>query len=360
MIAVAEALKSIAREEKFLDPDIYFLGPSAYDDKILFEENIIYAKIPAGKLRRYFSLSNLTDTLKTFWGVVLAVFTLYRLYPDVVFAKGAYGSFPVLFAARLLSIPVIIHESDVAPGRVNAWAGKFAKRIAVSYPDALQYFPKDRVFVSGQPIRKRLQELVSEGAREFLKLEERLPVVLVLGGSQGSTPINEALLGILPKLLQTCQVIHQTGENNFKDMESSAKVILRGNSFATRYKPFAYLNELAIRMSYAIASLAVSRAGSSLLELAYAGIPVIVVPIREDVSHDQTKNSFAFGRAGAGIVIEEKNLTPNILDFEITRLLKDDTLRQKMSLAGKKLAAPEAAKKIAYEIANLALAHEKN
>ncbi len=360
LIAVAEALKELAVEEKFLDPELYFLGPSPYDDRMLFEAGIIYVKIPAGKLRRYFSLSNLTDSFKTAWGVVSALITLYRLYPDVVFAKGAYGSFPVLFAARLLSIPVVIHESDVSPGRVNSWAGKFAKKVAVSYGDALDHFPKDTSFLSGQPIRKKIQEVVVEGAREFLKLEERVPIVLILGGSQGSGPINEALLGILPKLLEICQIIHQTGEGNFQDIESTAKVILRGNTLAGRYRPFAYLNELAIRMSYAVASLAVSRAGSSLLELAYAGIPAIVIPIREDVSHDQTRNAFAFGRTGAGIVVEEKNLTPTILYFEIERLLKDEALREKMSAAGKKLNAPDAAKKIAYEIASLALQHEKN
>src|SRR5581483_6227395 len=108
------------------------------------------------------------------------------LYPDVVFGKGGYGSFPTLLAARLFRIPVVIHESDAAPGRVNAWAGKFAVKIALSYPEAAEYFPKEKVAFTGNPVRKALMLPAREGVNEFLKLEADIPVLYVTGGSQGA------------------------------------------------------------------------------------------------------------------------------------------------------------------------------
>src|SRR3989344_3107159 len=114
------------------------------DKEMLFENGLLYEEVKTGKMRTYFSLKNFSDIFKTFFGVINATFKMFSIYPDVVFGKGGYASFPTIFAARILCIPVVIHESDSAPGRVNKWAGRFAKKIAVSFKEAGEYFPKER------------------------------------------------------------------------------------------------------------------------------------------------------------------------------------------------------------------------
>src|SRR3989344_8020661 len=111
---------------------MYYLSTEPYNERMLFDNKIIFKAVTAGKRRTYFSVQNFFDFFKTGWGVVKSIFQIFALYPDVVFSKGGFASFPTLFAAKLFRIPVIIHESDSAPGRVNAWAGKFAQKIALS------------------------------------------------------------------------------------------------------------------------------------------------------------------------------------------------------------------------------------
>lgn len=359
IIAIAEELNRIVAEEKLLPPELFYFAPTAYDERALFENNIAFRMVGAGKWRRYFSPLNLIDGVKTALGVVKAVFTVFSVYPDLVFGKGGYASFPTLFAARLFGIPVVIHESDAEPGRVNLWAGKFAKRVAVSYREAAKYFPEKKVAYTGQPIRRDLRLPLSEGAREFLHLEETTLVILILGGSLGSSAINEAILEALPKLLEKYQVIHQTGEKNFSEISGTAGVILKNHPHKERYRPFAYLNALSLRMAAGVSSLVISRAGSALFEIGSWGLPAIVIPIRQEVSHDQMKNAYAYARTGAARVIEEKNLNEGVLIFEVERVMENKELRQKMGEAGKAMVRPDAAQEIAREILNIGLSHEQ-
>jgi len=359
IIAVVEEIHQVAKEEKILEPEIFYAGPVEYDKRALFDNNITYVQTSAGKIRRYFSILNFLDLFKTAWGIVESVIALFNIYPDVVFGKGGYVSFPVLFAARLLRIPVVIHESDSEPGRVNLWAAKFAKKIAISYPEAAHFFPKDKVAHTGNPVRKEVALPLKNGAYEFLKLEEDLPTLLVLGGSQGSVIINETIIDSLPRLLNSYQIIHQTGEKNFKEVKNTAEVILKDHTYKNRYTPMEHLNALTMRMAAGITQLIISRAGSTIFEIALWGIPSIIIPIPENLSHDQTKNAFNYARSGACKVIEENNLTANILVSEVERLMNDPALRERMKKAAKTFAHPDAARKIAKAIIDIALTHEK-
>src|ERR1043166_6615965 len=168
IIAVAEAINDEVRERKLIEPQLYFAAPKPYDREMLLANNITFVPTAAGKIRNYFSLLNFFDYFKTAWGVFRSVLRIFFLYPDVVFGKGGYASFPTLLAAKLFRIPVVIHESDAEPGRVNRWAGKFAQKIAVSYADAADYFPKDRVAYTGNPVRKAALVPAREGMYEFL------------------------------------------------------------------------------------------------------------------------------------------------------------------------------------------------
>jgi UDP-N-acetylglucosamine--N-acetylmuramyl-(pentapeptide) pyrophosphoryl-undecaprenol N-acetylglucosamine transferase len=356
---VAEEINRIAKEERLISPQLFFMSDSPYDTGALIENDIRFIRSRAGKIRKYFSVLNLFDVFKTLIGVVSALIKFYGIYPDVIFSKGAYSSFPVLVAARILRIPVIIHESDSAPGRVNKWAGKFADKIALSYPDAGKYFDPERTAVTGNPIRKEIMNPISNGAHEFLKLEMNLPVILVLGGSLGAQIINDAIVGALPALVENFQIIHQTGKNNIKEAIKTAEIVLAGNPKRGRYKPFDYLNNLAMSMSAGVADLVVSRAGSAIFEIATWGVPSIIIPITNSVSDHQRNNAYSYARSGAAVVIEESNLSDNILISEASRIVGNKIESDKMRKSAKEFAKTDAAEKIAREIIHIGLKHER-
>lgn len=358
IIAIVQAIHEIADNEKLFGIEMYFISDDPYDKRLLFENGITYKEVIAGKMRRYFSFKNILDFLKTAIGVISAIGKLYIIYPDVVFGKGGYSSFPTLFAARLLRIPVIIHESDSHPGRVNLWASKFATKIAISYPEAAGYFPKDKVALTGNPLRKEILSPITRGAHEFLELEHDVPIIFVTGGSQGAMNINDVLVDILPSLIKKYQIVHQTGKNNFVETSRRASLVLEGSENAKRYKPFAYLNETALRMIGGVANLAISRAGSTIFEFAAWGVPSIVIPIPEEVSHDQRSNAFAYARSGAAVVVEEKNLSGTILLSEIDRLMSSPALLDEMRKRALVFSPKDAAYKIAKELIAIGLQHE--
>lgn len=360
IIAVVEALNDLVKEKKIIQPQLYFMSPSPYNARALFDNGVEFIRVPAGKMRRYFSILNFTDIFKTIYGCLWALMKVYSIYPDVIFGKGGYASFPTLLAAKLLNIPVVIHESDSKPGKVNSWAGKFAKRIALSYPEAIQYFThKDRVAYTGNPIRKEITQPLQNGAREFLELEEVTPTVLVLGGSQGSQNINDVVVSALPELLNNYQIIHQTGKSNLEEIKSTATVVLKDHPYSYRYHPFDYLNELALRMSAGVADIVVSRAGSTIFEIAAWGVPSIIIPLPSAISHDQTNNAFSYERTGAASIIEENNLSAHILIEEIDHIVKSKEISALMREKAKSFARLDSANVIAGAILDLALEHEK-
>lgn len=362
IIAIAQALNEKVAEKRILPPKLYFMSPTKYNARALFDNEIEYVEIPAGKFRRYFSFLNITDIFKTIYGVLLAIIKMYRIYPDIVFGKGGYGSFPAMFAARLLRIPVIIHESDSTPGMVNKWASKFAERIAVSYPEAAQSFPKQsvegKIAFTGNPVRKEILQPLSNGAREFLNLEENTPTILILGGSQGSQNINDVIIDGLDELVKKYQIIHQTGRANIDIAKKTASIILKNNDKGYRYHPFDYLNDLSMRMSAGVADIVISRAGSTIFEISVWGLPSIIIPLSKEVSHDQVKNAFSYSRSGACTVIEEHNLNPHILISEIDRILTNQHINTTMRERAKEWSHSDAASKIAEVILEICLKHE--
>lgn len=362
VIAVAEAVRDLVKERKLIEPQLFFFGPNVFDERALYDLDVEFVRTPAGKMRNYFSLLNITDSVKTAIGVIKTLWMLYRLYPDVVFSKGGYGSAPTLFAAKLLNIPVVVHDSDAVPGKATLYAAPFARRIAISYDEALQYFPetvRSKVALTGNPVRNEARVPAKDGAYEFLELERSVPVVLILGGSLGAEAVNDVVLAALPELVNRYQVIHQTGQNNFKSVSETAKVVLDKNERRYRYKVFPYLTTLAMKMAAGAADLVISRAGSgAIAEIALWGRASIIIPIPEEVSRDQRSNAFAYARRGACVVLEQANLAPHLLVSEIDRLFTNPKARHDMAEAAQAFAKPEAAKKIAEELINIALEHD--
>lgn len=360
IIAVAEKLTKILEREKIASVELFYMSTEPYDEKLLVDHGITFKRVTAGKRRAYFSFQNYLDLFKTAWGVLKAFFQLFALYPDVIFGKGGFPSFPVLFAARIFRIPVIIHESDSVPGRVNAWAGKFAQKIAVSYPEAAQFFPAGRTALTGNPIREEILRPSGRDAFKELGLDPKIPVILVLGGSQGARTINSQMETLAPRLIEKYQIVHQTGEANKTEVEKTVSGLLGGNPNASRYHIYGYIDSETMKLASEAATIVISRAGSAIFEIAAWGVPAILIPIANHIGDHQRKNAFAYARAGGAVVIEESNLGPNILMSEIDNLIADEGKRVRMTEAAKVFARTDAAEKIAEQIVAIVLRHQVN
>jgi len=361
LIAVVEEINSIVEKENLIKPEMFYISNSPYDEMVLYQNNLQYIHVSAGKMRTYASLKNGVDFFKTLIGFPRALKILFKIYPDVVFSKGGYTSVPVVLAAFFLRIPVFIHDSDAKPGRANLWAGKIAKRIAISYPEAAEYFKKKKgIAYVGNPIRRQVMVPVTKTSHEYFNFSPDIPTIFVMGGSQGAEHINNTILQVLPELLNEYQIIHQIGKDKFDSHKEIVGVELQGHEYFKRYRAFPFLNEIEYRNAAGCADLIISRAGSgSIFEIASWHKPSILIPIPEEVSRDQRKNAYAYARAGATEVIEQHNFTPHVVVAEIKRIFADKPLMEKMKEGAEKFARPDAAHKIATELIKMMLEHEK-
>lgn len=361
LLAVARELKKIAEEERILGVELYFLGPEARFGppglavELLRQEDIVFSRVASGKFRRYFSLKNIFDLIKLGWGVLQSLWKMFLIMPDVVFAKGGYGSFPTLLASLIYRIPVVIHASDAVPGLVERWAGKWVKRVAISFPDSARFFPAGRTAFTGNPIRKKILFSNKDVAHEIFGLYSNRPVILVMGASQGSKIINETVTAILTELLKKYEIIHQTGEANREDvtLETMPVVEKTGKEF---YHLAGFLDEKELAAAYQLADIILSRASAgSIFEIAASAKPAILIPLKNSAQDHQRANAYEYSKTGGAVVIEEDNLTPTLLLNEITKLTHDSERRNKMSQAAKSFSRPEAADIISRELLTLGL-----
>lgn len=355
ILAVIREIKRIAEDEQILGLEFYYMGPNGFAEKELKDEGVVIIPIMAGKWRRYFSPENFLDLFKIPIGILQALWNTFLILPDVVFSKGGYGAFPVMIASALFRIPIIIHESDAVPGKVNLFSAKFAWRVGISFKHAADYFPQEKTALVGVPIRKRILGGKTEEAKEELDIISQQPVVGIIGGSQGSQKINEAVLGILKELTDNYEIVHQTGEKNFEDVKGEAGVILEFGH-KERYHPYGFLNENMLRNFYQASDIIVSRAGASdIFEIAAWGKPAILIPLRNAAQDHQRKNAYEYAAAGGAIVVEEENLSPHILLAEIRKVLENPGEMKKMKEAAQKFARIDSAEIIAKEILKLGL-----
>lgn len=352
LIAVAEVLEN--HPEK---PELFYFGPSPYDTNLLQQHNITYVYCPAGKLRRYFSLQNIIDFFRTIKGVFTAIVKLYIYYPDVIFSKGGYTSIPILLAARFLRIPVVIHESDVLPGRANKFADSFARYIAISWPETAEHFPAEKTALTGIPIRRALQ-LPAQNPHQQLGVPDDAPLLYITGGSLGADRINVLILNSLTKLLPHVRIFHQTGEAHEEHVKRTARELLVDQpDLLSRYYVVGKTDGATVTALLDAATFVITRAGStSLFEIALHRKPSIVIPIPEEISHDQRTNAYAYARTGAAHVIEEHNLTPHLLQTELFTILQDAEKYQAMQQATKNITTGEAASTIATSL--ISIGHE--
>lgn len=353
IVAVVRKIKELAGEKGEIE--FLFIGPDGGLEKQVMEKEFIPAKkIQCGKLRRYFSFSTLADFFARIpVGIAQSLWYLLVFMPDAVFAKGGYASFPVVVAAWLYRIPVILHESDATPGLANQILSRLAKRVAVSFSGSESFFPERKVFFSGNPVREELTGGSKEEAIKKFGLDPGRKTILVMGGSQGARIINRAVLAVLPKLLKKWQVIHITGPKEFESVAHEAgKMGVKAGRDG--YFPKAFLME-EMPLALAAADLVVSRAGAnSISEIAANAKPSIIVPIDGSANSHQEQNAFILSQSGAAIVLEQGNLGENIFLEKIGKIIEDKEFCFELGERIKKFHDPKAAQIIAGEIIKLA------
>lgn len=295
--------------------DISYIGSkSGIEKELARAAGIPYYSISSGKLRRYFDVKNLSDPFKVLKGFGQSVRLLKKIKPGIVFSKGGFVSVPVVLAAKLLRIPVIIHESDITPGLANKIAIPAAKKICCNFPETLAFLPKKKAVLTGTPIRKELLRGDAKKARALCRFDEEKPVLLIVGGSSGSKAINSAIRAQLAQLLTHYQILHLCGRGNLDKRLSGT----------AGYAQFEYAQD-ELKDMLAAADLVISRAGANAIcELLALHKPNILIPLSAKASRgDQILNAKSFEKQGFSCVIEEEYLSEKTL-FEAVRTVLSD------------------------------------
>jgi UDP-N-acetylglucosamine--N-acetylmuramyl-(pentapeptide) pyrophosphoryl-undecaprenol N-acetylglucosamine transferase len=325
------------------DYRVLWIGSAAGMDKDIVQGvGISFFGIPAGKLRRYFSLQNIADAFKIIAGFFSARKILKQEKPAMLFSKGGFVSVPPVLAAASLNIPICTHESDYSPGLATKINIRFAGTVFTAYPDTARFLPEKiraRIIVSGNPVRASFYRAVPEQGRAFLGLPAHERILLVLGGSQGAQEINELIRDTLPALTATYTVVHQTG--------ATWKA-----SSAPRYLPIQYIHDEMPHI-LATAEVVVGRSGAGTVwECATIGVPMILIPLRGSGTRgDQVENAHFFSQAGAAIVLPES--TPAALQQAINTIAGDSIKRNAMAAASKRIGSTNGACIIARTITDL-------
>lgn len=331
-------------------------SPSAKDIFAAFDTSIPVDVIMSGKLRRYHGMSklhilhpsilfpNLIDMIKVGCGFVQSFFKLMALRPDVIFTKGGYVCLPVGYAAKVLNIPLVIHDSDAHPGLTNRLLAPFARKIGTGAPLKYYNYPEEKASYVGIPIAEEFRPYSKEQQMIFkheLGFDRNRPLVVVTGGGLGATRINEAVVRDLDLLLRDTSVFLISGKGSYEDI---AKKAAPRNGW--RLEPFVSEN---MAMVLAASDIVVARAGATtLLELAALHKPTIIIPNGMLTAGHQLKNAKVYQDSFAAIIMKEDELLKaGALAKKVADLLKAPQILNDLGRNFGKFARPEAAKDMA-------------
>lgn len=325
-LAVIEELKKTKK-----DIDIVFVGRKyaldsektvSLEYKEIKKLNIPFIPIRAGRLTRVPSLKSLINLIRIPIGFVKAYFIVNEAKPDLVFSFGSYVALPIVFWSYLKGITVFAHEQTVRPGLANRIIGRMSKKIFVSFDEAKQYFDPPKTVVSGNPVRRSVMKVINKP----FGIPRTHPVIYITGGSLGSHGINEHIKKIIVKLLNSCIVIHQTGDTkeyhdyeDLADLRKSLPIALKNRYFLRK---FFYEDEVGYIFS--VSDLVVSRCGANtFFELLALSKPAVVVPLPWSAGREQQSHAEILARAGVAEIfhqVESSNKLLNIIDKMIKNL----------------------------------------
>ena len=292
--------------------EIHYIGAANSPEQTLIEQvdGVQFYCVSVGKLRRYFDLKNFSDPFRVIKGVGQATGIIRKIKPNVVFSKGGFVSVPVVYGAKLNGVPVVTHESDMTPGLANKLSAPFAKAECCTFPEAIKYTHGKGV-LTGTPIRPEILNGDPRRGRARFGFNDHRPVLMVMGGSTGAQAINAALWQALPMLTNNFQVLHLCGKGNLNSDLTGA----------TNYTQVEYLND-EMADAYACADIIVSRAGANALcEILAARKPALLIPYPKSASRgDQLLNAESFRARGLSLVLQQEDMTPEVLARSIEKL----------------------------------------
>lgn len=346
-LAVAQALRQEAGPES--PPELLYIGVRGrMDEQIVAPSGLPFEAVEARPLRVGSPLGALRGLASLLLGTAQAWRLLGRFRPDAVFATGGYASVPVGIAARLRGRPLLVYLPDVRPGWAVRLLSRLATRVATTTEPSLADLPSGKAEAVGYPVRDAFWSADRTEARRRLRLPWDEPVLLVSGASQGAHSLNVAVAEQVDALLGLCHVLHLTGRADEAEMRARRDRLTEDRR--ARYRVYGYLEEMADAM--AAADLAVMRAGASVLgELPAAGLPAVLVPGVYEAGHDQRANARYLAEQGAAAVLENDQL--DRLTSVVRELLADEPRRGAMAEAMRRLARPDAARRIAQMLREL-------
>lgn len=292
--------------------EVTYMGSyDGIEKKLIADFDVPYLGIATGKFRRYLDVKNFTDPFRVIKGFGEARKYLKELQPDVVFSKGGFVSVPVVRAAASLKIPCILHESDMTPGLANKLCIPVAQKICCNFPETLDTLPEGKAVLTGSPIREELTQGNKLMGLDLCGFTANKPVLMVMGGSQGAAAVNKAVREALPKLLENFQVVHLCGKGKLDNIYLSTP----------GYKQFEYIKS-ELKDLFAMADVVISRAGANAIcELLALKKPNILIPLPTAGSRgDQLLNAASFETQGFSMVINEDDLTTNLLVNKVNEL----------------------------------------
>lgn len=304
-IALLPALKESGYE-------VTYMGSyDGIEKKLIADFNIPYVGISTGKFRRYLDPKNLTDPFRVIKGFSEARKFLKQYKPDVVFSKGGFVGVPVVRAAASLGIPCVIHESDMTPGLANKLCIPVAKKVCCNFPETLKLLPEEKAVLTGTPIRVELSQGNKLAGLDMCGFSANKPVIMVIGGSLGAASVNKVVRETLPLLSEDFQIVHLCGKGKIDNLYLSTP----------GYKQFEYI-KAELKDLFAMADIVISRAGANAIcELLALKKPNILIPLPAASSRgDQLLNAASFESQGFSIVINEDDLTPQLLADKVHEL----------------------------------------
>jgi UDP-N-acetylglucosamine--N-acetylmuramyl-(pentapeptide) pyrophosphoryl-undecaprenol N-acetylglucosamine transferase len=312
-------------------------GPEA---ALVRDAGLPFIAVRTGKLRRYADWRNLTDPALVAAGVAQSIRIVRRFWPDVAFGAGGFATVPPLLAARVLGVPLVIHQQDVLPSLANRILVPFATRVTVAFPETVGLLRHANARIVGNPVRDAFAAASAVRAGETLGLESGVPLVLATGGGTGALNLNQIVASAAPQLIEGAQVLHLTGAG--KRVEAIDHPRYRQVEFLTSEMPDVL----------AAAEVVITRAGmSALAEVGALGKAAIVIPMPN--SH-QEANAAVVARHQAGVVAHERELTPRLLVELVRELLADTSRRHALEKAASKLLPASAADAVVSELAQAA------
>ncbi|WP_088105003.1 undecaprenyldiphospho-muramoylpentapeptide beta-N-acetylglucosaminyltransferase [Halalkalibacter urbisdiaboli] len=331
-------IKEIKKEQP--KAEILYIGTErGLESELVPRENIPFKTIHITGFRRKLSFENVKTVARFIQGVKKSKQMMKEFKPDVVIGTGGYVCGPVVYAAAKLGIPTVIHEQNSVPGLTNKFLSKYVNKIAICFEEAKKFFPEEKVVFTGNPRASEVKDVNPKMGRDSLGLVDGKKTVLIVGGSRGARPINDALLSVVGDISKKpYQVVYVTGTVHYDAVVEKVKE--HSNPSNVIIKPF--IHNMPDVLS--AVDLIVARAGATTLaEITALGLPSILIPSPYVTNNHQEKNAHALSSKGAAILRLEKEMSGKQLIKDIDLVLSDEIKWESMHKEALQIGVPNAA-----------------